>query len=383
VNVPASLADSGQRERHFHKSKAAALKHASKLRDQLKKHGEAASTIRPSLAEAATLAESILKPWGVPLVEAARIVAAIRKREAASRSVEFATNAWMEANEGLRSRTLLSYKNTATRLKAAFPDQVMAAITAEELQAAVAPPGSAGAGVLCRLRNTAAFWRWSAKRGWCDAAVIDQVDKPKGGSDAEIVILTPDEAATLLRTAEASYPQAVPMYALALFAGIRAEELTRLDSGHVSPTGIDLDPTVTKKRRRRHITPCPTLAAWLEAYPFEPCAMWREVDCACRRLVGWKVAARLLKEPPEPTRGPWPQNALRHSHASYALADGARLEELLFEFGHSGGPQLLRQHYLGRASKSDALEFFAIGPHGTKIEKPRAGSQDKEAITKQ
>ena len=62
------------------------------------------------------------------------------------------------------------------------------------------------------------------------------------------------------------------------------------------------------------------------------------------------------------TCGPWRRQALRHSHASYAIAAGTPLESLLFEFGHVGGVEMLRKHYLGRASKAQAAAFFAIGP---------------------
>src|SRR5690606_38212400 len=110
-----------------------------------------------------------------------------------------------------------------------------------------------------------------------------------------------------------------------------------------------------------------TLRRWLEAHPFEPCPNWRRVDRAVRRLAGWAVEADLLENPPSPSRGAWPQNVLRHSHASYAIAGGAALAELLFSFGHSGSPAMLRQHYVGRASKRDAIGFFSIGPRGETI----------------
>jgi hypothetical protein len=55
---------------------------------------------------------------------------------------------------------------------------------------------------------------------------------------------------------------------------------------------------------------------------------------------------------------------LRHTFASYAIAGGTPLEEMLFSFGHTGSPSLLRQHYLGRATKKAALDFFAIRPGG-------------------
>jgi site-specific recombinase XerD len=237
--------------------------------------------------------------------------------------------------------------------------------------------------VLGRIRNARAFWRWAAKKGWCDADVFKAVEVPKTGRHQnEIAILTPTEAKCLLEVAEAHYPDAVASYALQLFAGIRVEELRRLEARHVTEGGIEMSADITKKGRRRHINPNPTLSAWLATYPYSPCPNWREVDKACRRLAGWDLGSRLLEkqaaqaaaengsEPeqlPAPTLGQWPQNALRHSHASYAVAAGVPLESLLFEFGHTQNPSVLREHYVGRASRKDAIEFFKIGPKGEEV----------------
>ena len=40
------------------------------------------------------------------------------------------------------------------------------------------------------------------------------------------------------------------------------------------------------------------------------------------------------------------------------------LETLLFEFGHAGNANVLRQHYVGRVTKREALEFFSLRPGG-------------------
>lgn len=378
VNVPASLSESGKRERHFHKTRDKAQEHATQLREKFEKHGKAAAIIKPSLAEAATLAEKILKPYGVSLVEAAKMVARMKKKERASKPLGEAADAWLQACEGLRDRTVEGYRQTAKRLKDALGKRLLSTITADDLQKVIAPPGSGGAAVLGRIRNARAFWRWAAKKGWCNADLFGSVEKPKVGRDrGEIGILTPAEVRKLIEVAEAHYPEAVASYALQLFAGIRVEELRRLEARHVSEEGIEMSADITKKGRRRHINPNPTLSAWLKQYPYSPCPNWREVDKACRRLAGWDLKARLLTEKPKPdqpkkklpkpTLGKWPQNALRHSHASYAVAAGVPLESLLFEFGHTTNPAVLREHYVGRASKKDAIGFFAIGPHGEEV----------------
>jgi site-specific recombinase XerD len=377
VDVPPSVSETGKRERHYFDTRDKAKAHAQSLREKFLAHGGQAAAIKPSLAEAAVAAEAILEPWGAGLVEAARFYADEMKRLGASKSVAEATADWIVSCEGgLRDRTLGGYKQTQKRLDT-LGGKLLAKVTAEDLQAAVCPLGSTGAAAAGHYRNARAFWKWSAKKGWCRADVFSRVEAPRVKKDGEIAILTPTEAQALLRVAEAHYPQAVASYALQLFAGIRAEELARMEAGNVTADGIELGASITKKGRRRHITPSATLKAWLARHPFAPCPNWRRVDMACRRLAGWavesellneKVAAGELKKLPKASRGAWPQNVLRHTQASYAVANGAALETLLFEFGHTGSANVLRHHYVGRASKRAALEFFACRPEGEQVE---------------
>ncbi|MDP3850372.1 MAG: hypothetical protein Q8Q59_07710 [Luteolibacter sp.] len=379
INIPSKISETGKRQQLFYRTQKLALAAADDLKKKLEIFGVQTRAIGPTLAEQATAAAALLRPYGIDLMEAARIVAAMRDRDSASRILSDATAIWLAACAGLRPRTLVNYKITADRLDNALGKRLLSTITAEELQAVLVPAGKSGAAVMGELRNAKAFWRFSARRGWCEAKTFGGVEAPKSGRDAkEIAILTPAEAEILLRTAETHFPQAVASFALQLFAGIRVEEITRMDSEHVTADGIDLPAIVTKKGRRRHITPSPTLAAWLKKHPFEPCSNWRETSAACRRLAGWDVVSVILRErvkvgtmePMEaPHLGRWPQNAMRHSHASYAVASGVPLESLLFEFGHAGSPTLLRQHYVGRASKKQALEYFAIAPQGEEIQR--------------
>ena len=362
INVPGTLSESGKRERHFHQTRDKAKDHASRLREKYATHGAGAAAIRPALAEDAARASEILERWGLSLTQAAQRVDAEMQKKEASVSFEEAGEAWFESLDGLRDRSIKSYELTLNRLTAAFSGRILSTISAEEIAAAIQQNGVASATQSLQRRNARAFWFWCAKKGWCEKDVFVGVPSPRKSSDKEIEFLTPEEASELLLVAEQAYPKAVPMYALALFAGIRAEELRRLDERHVTLEGIDMPAEVTKKGRRRHITPNKTLKAWLQVYPFRPCPNWKQVDCALRRLAGWDVVALMLECPPEPSRGRWPQNALRHSHATYAIAAGEPLEKLLFEFGHVGGIDVLRKHYLGRASKAQAEVFFSLRP---------------------
>ena len=384
INVPPQYTETGKRERHYFRTQREAQAAAKALKQSAAEFGHRSQAIRPSLAEDATAAAALLEPWGVSLLEAARAYAANRERETASKPLAVATAAWLVTCEHLRKSTLTGYKQTIGKLEAALGASLLARITTEQLQAVIVRE-TTPAVAAHRYRIVRAFWRWASGKEWCQPEILDKVELPKFKSDSEIGFLTPEQAETLLRVAENQFPQAVASYALQLFAGIRVEELTKLEAGNVTADGIELGASITKKGRRRHITPSKTLAAWLAKHPFEPCPNWRRVDRACRYLAGWNIAPDpdlvKLPDPKErdmlPPRPDWPANALRHSHASYAIASGTALETLLFEFGHTGNANVLRQHYVGKASKKQALEFFRIMPDG--VEAP-ATIQSVEAV---
>lgn len=364
VNTPATISASGKRERAYFETRDEAKNHAAELRAKFLEHGSLAAAIPPALSEQAVAAAALLQPWGGNLLDAARLWVETHKRNAASCIISEAVDAWLKSCAGLRDRTLKSYRQSATRLKAELAGKTLSKLTAKQLAAALGIEGSSGASAAVHYRNGRAFWRWAAGKGWCAAEVFDGIDAPRVAKDGEIEILEPSAVEALMRAAEKHAPAAVAHFALLAFAGLRPEELSRIKAEHVSPDGIDLPASTTKKGRRRFITPSPTLKAWLQKHPFNPQAEWRETFDSVRRLAGWDVQARRLEEKPDPTRGRWPQNALRHSHASFAVAAGTPLESLLFEFGHTGSASVLRRHYLGRASKKQALEFFALRPAG-------------------
>jgi site-specific recombinase XerD len=370
VNLPASVTASKKRERCYFPTRDKAKEFAEEQSAKHREHGSMASIIRPAVAEDAVAALEILKPWGKSIMDAARHLAAVCKANAASKPTSEALDVWLASCAHLRPRSLKCYKQAAERIRKALGERILNTITAEELAAALGIAGKAGSSAAGYYRNARAFWKYAARKEWCMEEVYSQVDAPQAKKGGKIYTLTPNEAAHLLSVAEKHFPQAVASYALQLFAGIRAEEITRLESHHVSADGIELDEEVTKKGRRRHITPSDTLTAWLSRYPFQPCPEWEKVNAACRYLAGWKVTpdAATLKAHPlaedYQSRPAWPQNVLRHSHASYAVASGTPIDSLLFEFGHVGKVDVLREHYIGKVSKKSALAYFAIMPKG-------------------
>lgn len=365
LNIPAKYTANGKRQRLFFRLKKDAQAHADGIKERTESFGASSATITPSLAEDAQRAADILKAWGASLTDAAKLYAKQREAVSASCTVAEASAAFLKASKHLRGRTIQGYRQACDRVEDALGARMLATLTAEEI-AKAAGLNASGAAAANRFRCIRAWWRWCAKKGWCDADTITPIDAPRTANEDEVSTLTPAEVRALLTTAEKHYPEAVASIVLLTYAGIRPEELSKLTEEHVTKAGITIPASVAKKGRRRFIEASPTLADWLTKYPFKACPNWREVFSAVRRLAGWHVESRLLPTPPDSTRGPWPQNCLRHTHASCAVAVGTPLESLLFEFGHTGTPAVLRAHYVGRTEKRDALEFFSIRPGGKK-----------------
>jgi integrase len=194
----------------------------------------------------------------------------------------------------------------------------------------------------------------------------------------EIGVLTPAQAEKLLRTAEKHFPETVPALCIQLFTGLRKAELERLTPADFNAEGISVPAISAKTKRRRFIQMPEPLAAWLKAYPITDCVCppdWQRKQIAVRRVAGFKVwsnlVPRLKIKPPLEATPPddlpeWPENALRHTAATVALALGKPLEQLVFEHGHTGGLEMLRKHYIGAMPKSDAIAIWSIRPEEKK-----------------
>lgn len=391
VTIPAGM-NNGKRVRSWHATRQAARAHIEKIEDK----ETPAAIIAPALAMKADEARAILKPWGLDLVQAAREVAAAlealgdsgtileaakafrasHNARIASKKFGEAVALYLDSRADLRKATITSYTYTLEGVFGPLANEIMADIKTTDLEALLAGKGATARKM--HRRNLGAFWKWacSPPREWTSFAAVAALEAVRGSSDADIQILKPADVKALMRAAEQEGKAAAAAYAIATFGGVRMAELSKLKWGDIGPDGIEIGPAVAKKHSRRLVPICPTLRAWIDAtrgdaeddLPIVP-ANWADVSKSVRRRAGWDVAARLLAKPPKPTRGAWPANACRHTCASVQVAIGTRLEALTFAFGHSGGHDLLKKHYVGRMTRKDALAILAIAPAGATIER--------------
>lgn len=389
LDVPKTLSDTGARFRTWFKTRDAAREYIDKTTGAVP-----SSSIPPSLAQEADKARSILDPYDLDLVQAAReVVAALKELDGAGSILEAAKAyrashdartaskplgeavlLYLESLEGLRDATIKSYAYTIQKTLAPLHQKMMADITTKDIEDIFGSRGPVARKM--HHRNLKAFWKWSCheKRGWADMKVVNGLEKVRHSKDEDIQILKPAEVKALLTAAEAEGTAAAAAYAIAVFGGLRMAELSKLKWSDIGDDMIEIGPSVAKTHNRRLVPICPTLRAWIDATRGDANgdklivpSNWTDVSKSVRRRAGWDVAARLLEDPPKPTRGAWPSNAPRHTCATVQVAIGTALTDLVFKFGHTGSHDLLRKHYVGRLTKKDALSILAIGPNGTKV----------------
>jgi integrase len=164
----------------------------------------------------------------------------------------------------------------------------------------------------------------------------------------QVAILTPEQVQAFLNTVD---PDFLPFFALSAFSGLRREEICRLDWSEIKLDRnlIDLPYTKSKNHRRKLIEVPENLKAWLSPFVQESGSIMPRK----KLQLAFENAAKATGIVP------WPQNGLRHSFCSYAVALKG-FEWTSMQADHS--VQMLRKHYWEVVSRKEAEKYWAIRP---------------------
>ena len=209
-----------------------------------------------------------------------------------------------------------------------------------------------------------AAFQWAEDRDMVPRNPVKKAKSPKVHR-SEIGVLTPGQFKSLLQTALRTQPSAVVPFAIWGFCGVRRAELCRLTWDDVDLTRKEVRiPAAKAKTRIMRFIPFPmTCLAWINA------AIQAGVLPRGRLLAGKDedhseyTLRRWLKEiRKEAAITEWPNNALRHSFASYACAATEDYSKVATWLGHHRDSSLLVQRYRHAVTKEKGLEWFDVGP---------------------
>lgn len=197
-------------------------------------------------------------------------------------------------------------------------------------------------------RDISGFFAWCMERPrqWiatnpCRDVKVAKPEKPAPA------ILDVEQCEKLLRAAEGA--KLAAYVAVALFAGLRPFEITRLkwEAVNLDDREIRLEGVHTKTGRARVVAICDTLHAWLVAYkdqPFFPS--------------GWHKRFRAVKKAAGITT--WPVDVMRHTAVSHFFRKTGSYGLTAEQFGNSEA--IIKMHYAARTSTADTEKFFALRP---------------------
>ena len=194
------------------------------------------------------------------------------------------------------------------------------------------------------------FCRFAQDRGWLSKEVdlMNGVKRRKEKS-TPVEILTPREMVALL---EHATPEIAPCLALGAFAGLRSEEILRLEWADVTrrPGFIEVAAHKAKTATRRLVPITENLAHWLAPVPANG-LVWQNTKPMFHKT-RLRIAAQAGVR--------WKPNVLRHSFISYRLAEIQDVNRVALEAGNS--PQMIFRHYRELATPEQARTWFSIAP---------------------
>lgn len=308
---------------------------------------------------------ALLEGTGLTLAATVRVALRLDDRPQASRGVLIAEAIERFCAESMRrnrrEKTVTGYRQQLEQWERDHLDATLESITRPALRAYLLALKLKPASIAVRWRCIRALYRWARRQEppLCPTDPTDglQLDLPH--RDHELTVLPVADCAAILKNLA---PHWKPAAALALFAGIRPQELAGFGKDRLSWESIDMagkiirvPASVAKTRRERIIEGLPpTVWAWLAMVPElkrkgSVCPMTHQgfigaIKTACNRV------------------GDWPQDGTRHAFASYAVALTSDPGKVSLWLGHQGRPELLLTRYRALATKAQAEAFFGLLP---------------------
>src|SRR5262249_18749194 len=195
------------------------------------------------------------------------------------------------------------------------------------------------------------FFAFAQRHGWCwkETDLLARVEK-RSEKPAPVEIFSPAELTKLLKNAST---ELAPCLALAAFAGMRSEEILRVEWADVErlPGFVEIAAQKAKTATRRLVPITDNLASWLAIAPRNGERVWRHSKA-------WFFEA--MRNAASDAKIKWKQNALRHSFISYRLAEIQDVNRVALEAGTS--PQMIFRHYRELATPEQARTWFSIAP---------------------
>jgi integrase len=345
---------SGKRSQKFFETKEEAKSFADFKNAERKQNGLAHAEFPEKLRNMAQDAVERLQPYGKTITDAVDHYVRHLKASEKSCSAKQLVKELLKAKEadGIGRRHLSDLEGRLGYFVEHFNGKLVAEITKSDVDDWLR---SLNVGPQTRNHyraNVLQAYNFAVRHGYATSNPVE------GAAKAKVVgeppgILTVDQAAHLL---EAATPEILPYFAIGLFAGLRRAEIERLDWSEIDfESGlIEVTAAKAKTAMRRFVTLQPNLRAWLMPLRQIRGSVTPARDNFRQLFENVRIAAGIHD---------WPENALRHSFASYHLAAFKNAASTALELGHHDS-RVTFAHYRELVRPKDAGSYWKLKPAG-------------------
>jgi integrase len=342
--------ETGKPRRKFFDSEAAAKSFAAWLNAEMKRNGVEGAQFPLALRAMALECSAVLSEFGKTLRDATHHYVEHLRASERSCTVKQLLAELLDAKEskGVSRRHLDDLRQRAGRFAESFGEGIVATITSREIEEWL-DSLNVGPQTHNHYRNAVRLaFNFAVRRGYATENPAAKTEKANVLRAAP-GILTVAQSAHLLENAS---PEILPYIAIGLFAGLRTAEIMRLDWAEVDfESGlVEVKAEKSKTAQRRFVAIEPNLREWLLPVRRHKGAItpddFRKLFDEARAAAGIKV---------------WPNNALRHSFASYHLAHFQNAARTALELGHHDS-RITFAHYRELVKPKEAERYWNIRP---------------------
>ena len=362
--------ETGKRTRRLFKTKAAATEFADDMEVKSANLGnQRAALMTDAVLRDAAEAWKLIEPLGVSLLDVVKDYAsraAYRQKNVTVRAMVdgFLESHRLRGSSGIHQKVL---KSRLGKFAAKVGTKSTCDIKREDVSTWLARQRVSPATVNNTVRELRSCFQWAKEQGYVpENPIATTKDLRKKAVRPEPGILSVEDFARLLG---AAHPDVLPSFAIGGFAGIRPDELLRLEWAHVRLAEglIEVKGEHSKTSERRLVKIEPALTAYLAPYAGHKGKVctpsWRRLYRDARRAVGFgKPGTETAEEKKQGIKlKEWPDDALRHSFASYHLAAFNDAAATALQMGHRGTATLF-QHYRALVTPAAGVSWWALRP---------------------
>jgi integrase len=348
--------EAGKRKRSFFETKEQAESFVAFKNAELKRNGVEHAEFPTSLRVMAQNAVEQLKPFGRTITDAVQhYVAHLKASEKSCSAVQLVKElVAAKERDGASVRHISDLRSRLNIFAEKFNGEPVATITSAEIDDWLRSLKVSPVTRNHYRRLIVLAYNFAVQRGYAASNPADATAKAKE-RDRDIGILTVSQAARLL---ESATPDVLPFIALGLFAGLRRAEIHRLDWREIDfESGlIEVQAQKSKTAQRRFVTMQPCLREWLLPVRKHKGNVTPGETFEFRAAFDQARTAAGIEE--------WPDNALRHSFASYHLAHFKNAADTALQLGHHDS-RITFAHYRELVRPKEGERFWNVRPATT------------------